>query len=173
MHFCTNDDILALMQLYKLHVPVRAHVFKYLSWHLGHPYQVCENDFIGSTIIQMMRRPQIRRDYKKYIEKYPEKWQILMSHTTVHNRGAADLGAKNVVSINNAVDDVMTREMCMLVDRMNRAGFEKNQSILNWMADYQITESDLSFDAWKKRYQRFQIYQAKKIKNNTAQFVPS
>lgn len=149
------------MNYYSLNIPVKAHVYKFLDNHLSTPYKLTESDWIGPTVLQMLRRPSDNRKSSLLVDRLSHSWQVKISSDMLHNRCAYELGARNIMSINTFVDAQMKLMLSEEVKKFYLLGQEKKTTILNFMKYYGIGESEMSFDAWKKSVQRIEYRKIK------------
>jgi len=88
------------------------------------------------------------------VDQMSSSWSIEITDHYVIDRGACHLGSRNILTFNTYVDGLMKEILYHKIAEYVRRDEQQKQAILDFMLEYSISESDLSFDAWKKAMQR-------------------
>lgn len=151
------------MKVYHERIPVRPHIFKYLSIEFPEPYKVSESDIIGPMLIQFMRRPENSTQSLSSVDKLTNHWSIEIPEHCLIDRGSYNFGSRNILTFNTYIDQLMKEILYRQVQVYVQHEKQQKQAILDFMLEYGISENDLSFDGWKKSMQRLEKKKVKKI----------
>jgi hypothetical protein len=154
------------VRYYKIRLPVKIHVLRYLEHHFPYPYILSESDAIGPFLSAVFRRPQHSTEKWRSVEKLQHHWEISIPEHLIYDKGVSNFGSKNIMTFNTYIDTVMKEKLFERVQLLSiKFDMEKKQTILDFMMQYNVTESELSFDAWKKAVQRIEIDKKKRLKS--------
>lgn len=138
----------------RLQISVRPAVKKYLLVHLGAEYDLSLSDPFGILLLQLLRRPLQDKRKAKTVAEYKEKFDFGTTGYPAQKWGLRSFTSGTVYLFSKYVHEVMMAEMYGQVATYFAAGHGLHDSIHEWMAIYGFSETDLTFDAVKKSYQR-------------------
>ncbi|MCA8831948.1 hypothetical protein [Hymenobacter pini] len=137
-----------------LQIPVRPHVLKYLSVHLGENYHLSLGDQFGIMLLCLLRRPLVDKRKESSMAEYTAKFHFDTTGYPAQKWGLRSFTTGTIYLFGKYVDEVMMKEMYGQVATNVDNGQGLHDSINEWRAKYDFTDSDKSFDAVKKSYQR-------------------
>lgn len=137
-----------------LKIPVRPHVKKYLAVHLGDDYTLSLADAFGIMLLQLLRRPLVDKRKEASMEAYTEKFRFGTEGYPAQKWGLRSFTTGTIYLFNKFVHEVMMAEMYGHVSTSVNHGLGLHDAIDEFLAKYDFTDRDLTFDAVKKTYQR-------------------
>jgi hypothetical protein len=108
-------------------------------------------------LIQLLRRPLKDKRKEGSMDAYKEKFGFGTDGYPAQKWGLRSFTTGTVYLFNKFVHEVMMREMYGQVATSVDLGQGLHDSINDWIAKYDFTEKDLTFDALKKAYQRMRL----------------
>ena len=148
-----------------LKVPVRPHVFKYLSARYPLPFLVNEKSHVAEHLYLLMRRPLNHNFHSNHLTRYTEVLEISVNLRQIFARGATNLTPSTVVRFNEYIDAQIKEELIHylnFIEEFSTGTWKKG--IYNFMDKYNLQEGiDVTYDGFQKYYYRYRK-QAQRLK---------
>lgn len=151
-------------------------VRKYLLVHLGENYMLSETDPIGLNLYNLIRQPihkapVEKAKYEKWVQRHQTSiFEVKISSKRLFEEKCSNLSYTTHHKFNSLVEKILKQELHTFVENHREFGLGQHAAIQTIMAKYSLDDSDISFDALKKSFQRFRNRQ---IQKNLPRFCPS
>lgn len=147
--------------LFKVPIPTKAYIKKYLEHHYGDPIRFPEESFELKALKLFLAKPSKERDSSNQHGHYPIMMTVMIDER-VFIRNGFHLTRTDVYQFNSCLDSMIKRGFRMYCDAARFAGIDIKDAILSWMQKHSITEDDISFEALKKYDYRCRLEMTKK-----------
>ena len=144
-----------------LDLAMESHLLKFLRVRYGQKYIVRQKSVLGMMVMEFSRK----RNYLKKIQP-PKKgvYRIYFTYTELRHYHL-DLSKKKKDLIIKTMDALMREDMVFYIDTSVVRTQNARESLREWMARYDILESDLNFDSMYQYYKRSKNFKIKNIKS--------
>lgn len=122
--------------------------------HLGEDYDLSMGDQFGIMLVLLLRRPLKDKRKESSMAEYTEKFSFGTDGYPAQKWGLRSFTTGTIYLFGKFVDEVMLKEMYGQVATNVANGQGLHDSINEWRAKYDFSDTDKSFDAVKKSYQR-------------------
>jgi len=162
---------------YTLTLKVSPAVRKYLLVHLGDAYILSETDPIGLQLFNQLRQPLKKQPhelnkYMRWVHKHQTAtFDVMVSYDRLSRQSCSNLSYVTHHKFNSFVEKLLKTELHTFVDNHREFGLNQHRAIQVIMQKYNLDDSDITFDALKKSFQRFKKDQKKN--KNVVRFCPS
>lgn len=155
-----------------IRLPVKPFIAKYLRKQFGENLPVTEKNFFNALIISMLQKfekgnPVVQKNNHKIIDGIKFVGYNLVISDYVFNKHGAYISNENIFLLNDAVDNMIRRQMFDWIQGPAKPHKEVDYNILAFRNIYGITEDELPFDNLKRWYyrerQRQEKYKAPKV----------
>jgi hypothetical protein len=138
-------------------IPLRPHLFKYLTVHLGECYFLSESDHFGIYLFNLLRRPltDARQDHVLEDEEYEQKWELQLGSYGSGRWGFKPLTGKSVHQFNTFVHSLVIAELHGYVESAVDHGQQAKFAIEGFMGKYGFEETDIQFATLQKSWTRY------------------
>ncbi|GAB3233162.1 hypothetical protein GCM10027346_20930 [Hymenobacter seoulensis] len=143
-----------MKSLNSLDLPVRPHVYKYLLLHLGPEYVLSRTDPHGLLLFLLLRSPLTNARKDAVVAEYSLKFNVGLENYPFRQYGLT-LTSDTVYMFNNTVHEQIKAELHAFVDLAVELGQRQKDAVLDFMAKYDFTDKDISYDTLIKSYQRY------------------
>jgi hypothetical protein len=117
---------------------------------LPEPVVITEHDLLGRTIIKVLQETRSRRHvYAK--EDYTDRITVHLTQA-MEKRSPA---LHRLLNVNVELDNAFQEALCLWIKGQGDAGLPANQACKNFLAQMRIDESEYTYDAAYKAWQRF------------------
>lgn len=143
--------------MFYIKIPVKPHVFRYIEDKYGHPYEIDGADFLGMSIITLLRRPIQKNERINQVRGYDHQLVTILRRKHVVDYGMLHgLDAQSVVVLNHKIDKVIDDLFIGVVDARVDLGERYVDSINYFISKYNYFDlSNDTFEMLKKRYYRY------------------
>lgn len=149
-------------------VPIKSHLKKFVLWALDadEPVQVTEIDFLGRSIMKVLQETRSHK-FANVLEGYTERIEIQLT-SRMQER---NYRLHRLIHINTELDKAFRDAIILFVRAQNQAGEPSNSACKNFLELLNIDESEFSYDAAYKAWQRFN--ERTREKRKSARTLPS
>lgn len=154
-----------------LHIPVNPVVKKIFEKDFGNPYRLSTKQSIGRTLLGILAIS------KSGYNKYPGKQTItiILSIYYFNQYGIKGINEENIAHLSKYIEDKFRERLFLFLDsrlslknKITRTSKEKpimkiNDSILEFLKSYNLTEDEISLEALKKKYYRLRVVHEKTV----------
>lgn len=139
----------------KITLPIKSYLKKYLAFSLEvDPYTLSTDDHFGSWVLALLTNQPYSRQANDVQQYNDEIHLVIPSFYALSNRFILDM--RTVLRINEHLDKQLDEEMNRYLFRIRSLPQQQIKThIIQFRNDYDITEDELSYDALKKRHQRW------------------
>jgi hypothetical protein len=158
-------------------IPVRPAVAKYLRRKLrlapGQAYKLGKTSQVGRLLYHIFRNPQEDNQYVIAPETHSERFPVTISHKLSWSHSCRYLSTQGVHDFNRQVEDMIEEDFLLIIQTLvdHEVRFETKQVALRFMAQYDMTESDMTLDALIKAYYR--VRKAEEKAKNAGNNIPN
>ncbi len=135
--------------LFKVPIPTKAYIKKYLEHHYGSPVKFPEESFELKALKLFLSKPSKEFDSRVQHGYYPAMMVVLIDER-VFIRNGFHLTRTDVQQFNSYIEAMIRRGFRMYCDAARFAGIDIKDAILGWMNKHGITEDDIGYEALKR-----------------------
>ena len=157
-------------------IPTKPYLKRYLHYRYPMPYKLSLTDNLGLFVYHLLRRQTTSAFHVKIAKQYNVKYTIRIGVKYLEFRQAINLTDHTVVLFNNYVESMLKEELYKELESrevyfeatkdtytLKTSPFTIKAGILSFLAKYNISESELSYETLKKDYYRFRKKKQKKL----------
>ena len=141
--------------LHTFTIPVKPHVRKYLMHHLREGYKLTQLDAFGRHLRLLLERRRKNNFLNGFTERYTASFSVAVEGNLILQKRLRALNSKEIIDFNNFVEDVIKTEFYGLVDNRLAFGLSQYGAIQQFRAKYDFQDEDITHDALKKAWQRY------------------
>jgi hypothetical protein len=147
-----------------LKMPVKGYVRKYLEKHVQLPLKVTLNNSLGVFTYHLLRNQESHSQYDKIVSSYKTYIYMSVSERFLFDRGCVHVTSLTIINFNTFIEHEMKRELFNYVMLRHHAfGTDKKKCILQYMAENNISEDDISFEGLRGSIRRMNEKKGKLI----------
>ncbi|MGI4759896.1 MAG: hypothetical protein ACRYF0_04265 [Janthinobacterium lividum] len=141
--------------LHTFTIPVKPHVRKYLLHHLRADYKLTRLDAFGRHLRLLLERRRKNNFLNGFTERYTQTFGVAVEGNLILQKRLRALNSKEIIDFNNFVEDVIKTEFYGMVDNRRAFGLSQYGAIQQFRAKYDFQDEDITHDALKKAWQRY------------------
>lgn len=162
--------------LYKLSIPCKTYVRKYIEAKNGGAIKLSYRSTLGSYVYVCLEK-ESSTWHRKTINLLQKRYELLTDHITVLLPGTGDtlyrtgyrIPASKSLLINDFFEDLIIQEINFRCNTYERVGYSRNQAIEDFCDEYNIIlDVDITQAALRKAEYRYR----KDLKKHLAQLSP-
>jgi hypothetical protein len=171
LYFSTKQNVLELNRSFKVCIPIKPHLKKYLREFYTLPYVLNQKDDLGLFLYQLLRRRKFKD--KKYfnIESCTDTLEVTISRAYALDHGCMLMNDYQTHLFNRYLEDMMIRHCITWVRACEMAGMNNRAAIVHWIEMYELDEGSQDwYHRIKKQYFRYRNW--KKTQSIAVPAVP-
>lgn len=152
------------MQKITLHLPVPRYLKKILEIKYGNEYHAKETTLFGLVLISTLQRKLDRKYTFNKLQSQNEYFTIVIGVGKAQRNGFQH-GQKRAFQLSHLIERNIREELynTCIFNQMN-FGIEFQTTILEFLAMYDITEDELSYETLRKDFNRYKLKNIHKYK---------
>jgi len=163
-----------LSQYFVVKIPVKPYIKKYLQALYGRPVVFSTTNYFGATIIAFLDRKfySTRKEdivFKRF-DKLTDAIDIYLPKYWLNKRGISygyDVSMQNTIIINKMFEERFAEDICKHCTLYDTMGFDIKDAIEDFCTVHMVDiETDISFDALKKKEYRYRKEKQKQFHTN-------
>jgi len=153
-------------------IPVKKHVLKYLIHSVGTPYKLSKNDYVGQYLFAALRQQNDLAKHCPCMPGYTERFELKISRIMYFHYLVNNITPTTIVNFNNYIHSILYNNFITWMDFscMDESNKWMKDAVNNFMDMYNITEDDLSWEAWYKSYYRYRKKNSLKLYRHVQSF---
>lgn len=153
----------------KIEIPIKSHLYKYFIIDKQQPWKLSLADKMGIWLYGVLSKPLTDRSYDESIKKYRSTLIVQMSIWQGYDLGLSnELTSFQVVMFNKMIEKDFNKDFFHYVQTSTLVGVTRTTAITRFMDYYNIIDSDITFDALKKKIDRSGKFKKNYKKNQIA-----
>jgi hypothetical protein len=141
-------------------IPIKPHLKKFVLFVMDvdeEPIRVTEKQMLGRCIIKVLQETRSHR-FDNVLYTYTARIQVVLTED-MRERSP---NMKRLVYINTEIENYFRESLIMWVKAQTKGGSPANEACKSFLAEMKIDDSEYSFDAAYKVWQRYNDIKRKK-----------
>jgi len=142
--------------LHTFSISVKPHVAKYLLLHLGGGYKLSQLDPYGRHLKLLLASKRTNNFLNGFTKCYTATFNVSVEGNMILQKRLKALNSKEIIDFNNFVEGIIKTEFYGMVDSRRHFGLSQYGAIQQFRAKYNFEDEDITHDALKKAWQRYE-----------------